>query len=225
MKQYKDNSFVESTRKILLEYQPDGNFEELWKRELDYLTTCRTYDDIQKSDVIDPIIKQDFMNDLMGFYMTFVDARGGEFLMSDVYPTLEIFPLMNGTNLHMHCLLPLSPTRMLLLNHIVFKNGDNGVPILKAMLKLSQIQGDAIVPPKNKYISIGSLNPDVEYIYRVKKIYQKDVEYINALLLNETRVGIIFRNKDKIKDSISAFNNREDTKQKFTLLEEELSKN
>ena len=58
MKQYKDNSFVESTRKILLEYQPDGNFEELWKRELDYLATCRTYDDIQKSDVIDPIIKQ-----------------------------------------------------------------------------------------------------------------------------------------------------------------------
>ena len=158
----------------------------------------QTYDDIQKSDVIDPIIKQDFMNDLMGFYMTFVDARGGEFLMSDVYPTLEIFPLMNGTNLHMHCLLPLSPTRMLLLNHIVFKNGDNGVPILKAMLKLSQIQGDAIVPPKNKYISIGSLNPDDEYIYHVKKIYQKDVEYINALLLNETRVGIIFRNKDKI---------------------------
>lgn len=69
------------------------------------------------------------------------------------------------------------------------------------------------------------MNPDDEYIYRVKKIYQKDVEYINALLLNETRVGIIFRNKDKIKDSISAFNNREDTKQKFTLLEEELSKN
>lgn len=111
------------------------------------------------------------------------------------------------------------------MNHIVFKNSDNGVPILKAMLKLSQIQRDAIVPPKNKYISIGSLNPDDEYIYRVKKIYQKDVEYINALLLNETRVGIIFRNKDKIKDSISAFNNREDTKQKFTLLEEELSKN
>ncbi len=67
---------------------------------------------------------------------------------------------------------------------------------------------------KNKYISIGSLNPDDEYIYRVKKIYQKDVEYINALLLNETRVGIIFRNKDRIRDSISAFNNREDTKQK-----------
>ena len=56
-------------------------------------------------------------------------------------------------------------------------------------------------------------------------IYRKDVEYINALLLNETRVGIIFRNKDKIKESISSFNDREDTKQKFTLLEEELNKN
>ncbi len=80
--------------------------------------------------------------------MTFVDARGGEFLMSDVYPTLEILPVSNEINLHMHCLLPLSPTRMLLLNHIVFKNGDNGMPMLNAMLKYSQIQGDAIVPPK-----------------------------------------------------------------------------
>ncbi len=38
-------------------------------------------------------------------------------------------------------------------------------------------------------------------------------------------VGIIFKNKDKIRDSISAFNNGEDTKQKFTLLEEKLNKN
>lgn len=192
---------------------------------MDFLATCRCYDDIQKSDIIDPIIKQDFMNDLMGFYMTFVDARGGEFLMSDVYPTLEILPVGNGVNIHMHFLLPLSPTRMLILNHIVFKNGDNGVPILKAMLKLSQIQGNAIVPPKNKYKNSTSLSLDDQYIYRVQKIYQKDVEYINTLLLNETRVGIIFRNKDKIKDSISSFNNRDDTKQKFTLLEEELNKN
>ena len=85
MEQYKNNAFDESTRNILIKFQPDGNFEELWKRELDVLASCRNYEDIQHSELIDPIIKLDFTNDLMGFYMTFVDARGGQFILSDIY--------------------------------------------------------------------------------------------------------------------------------------------
>ena len=118
MNQYINNSFNESTRDTLLKYQPDGNFEKLWRRELDILATCRSYEEIEQSDLIDPIIKLDFFNDLKGFYMTFVDARGGEFLLSDIYPTLEVFPITD-INIHLHCILPLSPTRMLLLNHIM----------------------------------------------------------------------------------------------------------
>ena len=53
------------------------------------------------------------MNDLNGYYMSFVEARGGEFLLSDIYPTLEIYPDFIA-NIHMHCLLPLSPTRLLI---------------------------------------------------------------------------------------------------------------
>lgn len=45
---------------------------------------------------------------------------------------------------------------------------------------------------------------------------------MNALVLNETRVGIIFRDKDRIVDSISSFNERTDTKQKFIELENAL---
>lgn len=224
MKQYKENLFDDCTRNILREYQPDENYEELWKRELDYLTTCRSYADIKDSKDLDPIIKQDFINDLEGFYMTVVDARGGHFLISDVYPTLEIFPLGNNINIHMHYLLPLSPTRMLILNHIVFKNGDNEDLLLKTMLQLSQIKGNAITPPKNKYKFNGIINSDDEFIYNVKKIYQKDVEYINALILNECHVGIIFNNKEKILNSVVSFNEREDAKHKFNLLEEELRK-
>ena len=221
MEQYKNNQFDESTREKLLKFQPDGNFEELWKRELDTLATCRSYQEIQESDVIDPIIKLDFTNDLMGFYMTFIDARGGQFILSDIYPTLEIFPT-GVVNIHMHCMLPLSPTRMLLLNHIMFKKENENKPMLKVMRTLSQIKGDAIVPPKNKYVSYGSLNMDDQYIYKVKKVYVSDVQYMNALVLNETRVGIIFRDKDRIVDSISSFNERTDTKQKFIELENAL---
>ncbi len=112
MKQYKENNFDESTRNKLLKYQPDGNFEELWKRELDVLANCRTYKEIEDSEVIDPIIKLDFFNDIKGYFITFVDTISGEFLLTDIYPTLEIFPLVNA-NIHLHYLVPLSPTRML----------------------------------------------------------------------------------------------------------------
>lgn len=221
MEQYKNDKFDASTREKLLKFQPDGNFEELWKRELDFLATCRSYDEIQKSEVIDPIIKLDFNNDLMGYYMTFVDARGGQFLLSDIYPTLEIFPL-GVANIHMHCMFPLSPTRMLLLNHIMFKSKDESDPISGPMIKLSQIKGDAIVPPNNRYKTYGILNPNDEYVYKVRKIYSNDVEYINALFLNETKIGVIFRDKDRIKNSIIAFNRRTDTKQSFEKLEDKL---
>ena len=153
--------------------------------------------------------------------MTFIDARGGQFILSDIYPTLEIFP-MGVANIHMHCMLPLSPTRMLLLNHVMFKKENENNPMLTEMRTLSQIKGDAIVSPKNKYVSYGLLNKDDQYIYKVKKVYKSDVQYMNALVLNETRVGIIFRDKDRIVDSISSFNERNDTKQKFIELENAL---
>ena len=57
----------------------------------------------------------------------------------------------------------------------------------------------------------------------VRKIYADVVDYINALFLNEAKVGIIFRNKDRIINSIMAFNRRKDTKQFFNKLEQEIN--
>lgn len=226
LKQYRDNLFDESTRQILLEYQPDGDFEKLWKRELDDLASCRTFEEIEKSTIVDPIIKQEFINALRTFYITIVDSRGGEFLLSDVYPTLEIFPMPLG-NLHMHCMFPLSPTRLLILNNIVFKKDYIATPLfmpmVETMRKTSKIQGNAIIPPTSKLKKIGFFSGDDEFTYKVRKIYKNDVEYINALFLNEARVGLIFKDKKTIAESIISFNHRDDIKQKFDKLEEELT--
>jgi len=181
-----------------------------------------SYSEIEQSEVIDPIVKMEFINDLLGFYITFVEARGGEFLLSDIYPTLEIFPTVVA-NIHMHCLLPLSPTRMLLLNHIMFKNETIGNPLFSKMVMLSQIKGEAISTPKNRYKIYGSMSPDDEFIYKVNKIYSNDVQYINALVLNETRVGVMFKDIDRIIDSVKVFNKRNDTKQTFIEFENQLN--
>lgn len=220
MEQYRNNNFNASTRKILENYSPAG-FEDLWKREVEELAKCRSYSDIESNEVVDPIIKTDFINDLKGMYMTLVDARGGEFLLTDIYPTLEIFPVQPGVNLHMHCFYPLSPTRMLILNHIMFKE-ETSDPLLNAMKAFSKITGDMIIPPKSKHVMATAFLPGDTYIYKVRKIYQDDVEYINALFLNEARVGVMFRDGKRIADSIYVFNRRGDTKQNYNLLENQL---
>ena len=196
MNQYKDKRFDPATLAILKQYEKDENFENLWKMEIEELSKCRTYKQIEESKIIDPIIKTDFFNDLKGMYMTFVEARGGEFLISDVYPTLEIFPLQPNINIHMHCMYPLSATRLLLLNHIMFKQ-ETADPMLEAMKSFSQIKGDLIALPKNDYTNGMTYAQSDKFIYRVRKIYSSDVEYINALFLNEARVGIAFENRDR----------------------------
>lgn len=222
--QYINNTFTESTRRTLSEYAKDGDFEDLWKREIEEISKMRTFVEFDNSKVIDPIIRMDFETLLMGYYMTIVDARGGEFLLTDVYPTLEICPLFDGTNIHLHFFYPISPTRMLILNHIMFrKDGEikvNSSPVLGPMKRISQIRGLLLKQPRNEYVTPGSMNMNDKYIYRPQKIYAKDLSYINSLFLNEARKGILFRSNEKVIDSIAFFNGEDNTKQKFEELEQ-----
>ena len=100
MEQYRNNNFNESTRKILEKYSPEG-FEDLWKREVEELAKCRSYADVQSNEVVDPIIKTDFFNDIEGMYMTLVDARGGEFLLTDIISYMLLQAAQNGLILTM----------------------------------------------------------------------------------------------------------------------------
>lgn len=222
MKQYTQNMFDDTTRNILKEYAINEDYADLWKREIEELSKCRSYQQINDSTVIDPIIKQDLKNALKGYYMTLVDARGGDFIITDVYPTLEIYPISNGCNIHLHCLYPISPTRLLLLNHIMFRPDENQT--FDIMKERSQIKGNLIIPPGNKYVKGAYIpNENDEYRYKVRKIYSGDVEYINSLILNEARIGIAFNNAEKILPSVRAFNQRTDTKQVLEEFEQRIS--
>lgn len=79
-----------------------------------------------------------------------------------------------------------------------------------------------IIPPKSKRVMPTAFLPGDTYTYKVRKIYQDDVEYINALFLNEARVGIMFRAEERIANSIYAFNRRTDIKQNYDAFEDEL---
>lgn len=228
MNQYKNNNFDSATRSVLENYA-NGDFYDLWKREMAELARCRSYQQIQESSLLDPIIKNDFMNDLKGYYMTVVETRGQDFLISDVYPTLEICPMEDNlishtmVNMKLHRFYPISPSRMLVLNHIMFRSSAPDVlPLLQSMKRVSRIRGDWLTPPKNKYVANGIPHKDDKYIYKVCKVYAQDIEYINALFLNEARVGIVFQNAGGIEKSVEAFNRRSGIKQLYTELERRL---
>ena len=226
--QYKNKTFDEQTLKILSNYVKNDDYEDLWKREICELAKMRSFDEIKNNNLIDPIIKSDFNQLLSGYYMSIVDARGGEFLITDVYPTLEICPLVNRVNINLHYFYPISPNRMIVLNHIMFKkdlnNNVDSNSLLKQMKKFSEIRGNILKQPKQQLSHKGLYNVDDIFIYNPQKIYSNDLEYINSLFLNEARIGILFKNSDKIIESLNHFNERNDTKQKFIELENIIKK-
>ena len=225
MKQYKEKSFTPETMEILKEYQPNEDYEDLWKKELLELTKCRCLKDIVDSTVIDPIIKVDFENSYKGYYMTILDARGGEFILSDIYPTLEIFPLVDA-NIHLHAFYPISPTRAILLNHIMFKKeAKTAGTVMEYFINMSRIKGDLIRQPIPKYKKSPMEHTlDDLFPYKPAKIYENDLNYVNALILNEAKVGLMFRNTEKVNSFVKNFNLRDDTKVSYPELEEALEK-
>lgn len=161
--------------------------------------------------------------------MTFVTSRDQEFLISDVFPTAEIFPLeTKGIYLYPHYMFPISPDLMLLLNMTIIKPGSKSTPITKSMNLFSKIHGNLLKPPKAQYKTSGYFSKEDKFVYNIGKVYSDDVVYLNALALNEVRRGFSFRDDNIIK-SIYFYDTNPSTfkhnKNDFSNLLQQLDKN
>ena len=206
-KQYINGDFSPSTKIILERFVNNNDYVDLWLRELNEILDCDTIDEIDKNKLITPIIKQDIKNEIEGYYMTIVETRGQDFLLTDIYPTTEVFPLgFENANLHMHQMFPISPNRCIILNSIVWKKtSPKDHPFFEPMNTLSKIKGNLLIEPKARYKEYGKHTPDDCFTFTVTKAYAQDVKYINHLLLNEAKEGVVFNNPERILYSISSF--------------------
>lgn len=184
----------------------DNDYVDLWLREINAILDSKSYEDIGKNEEISRIIRQDIQTELNGFYMTFIDTRGQDLILTDVYPTTEDYPMNRdwSVRLHLHSFFPITPSRLLILNHIMFKP-ENKNSEFKNIINFSKIKGNILVDPKPIYTKPGVYSKDDTYIYKVQKIYEKDVQYINHLYLNESKTGIAFCKKDRISSSIATY--------------------
>jgi hypothetical protein len=202
--QYIDGNFDNMTKEHLKDYVIDDDYIDLWLREIEMILNLENYHDLQKNDEVSWTIKTDFWSHLSGYYMTFVTPRGQDFVIGDVYPTAEIYPIgINGANLYPHFMFPITPSLMLLLNHVRFRpESRKGLPILDNMVKFSNIKGNAIATPSAKYIIHGQYSKEDTYTYKINKIYSEETIYLNSLALNEVRQGFSYFDFNRIYQTL-----------------------
>lgn len=155
----------EESREVYSFWQEDGNMTSFWKRNLGQLVNCRSIVEVLDSKTIDEPIKKFMIRDtfgLAGLYLNIVERRGSEdFFLSDCYPLSFDGETPDGKKALLYHIIPISPSRAL----IIAANGVEYVPLGNRGLD------DKIL--KKCSIEHGFLS------LHVKKIYQKDIEFIN----------------------------------------------
>ena len=181
----------EKTKALYSYYQKDGNLSDLWKRNLGKLVNCRSLEEILNHREIDDPIKGFMYRDIVGLYGCYfvvVERRGAfDFVISDSYPTVITGSMENGLELILYSIFPISPDRVIL----IAANGVTGAP-----QSVTVFDDEVLKRPKwnqnKKIITI-----------RVRKVYEKEVEYVNSVIIKEAHDGIAYRDKSRVRIAIS----------------------
>lgn len=207
--QYLEKKFDVLTKASLKPLVQNNDYIDLWLKEINEILDADSFDTLKDSKILSWEIKTDLQNELLGYYMTFVESRGQDFILSDIYPTTEIYPINFElkADITLHSFFPLTPSLILILNHVMFRE-DRKIDdsFLNSMITFSNIKGNMLVTPKAQYVSKRAHSDEDIYHYHLKKIYQRDVEYINKLFLNEVKTGFVCTSYEKIKSSVKSYN-------------------
>ena len=167
--------------KMYSQYQKNGNFEDTWRRNLGYLVNCRSGEEVLNHKDIDEPIKIFMMRDvlgLLGLYLVVAERREGPgFIVGDAYPTAVTGTTIQGVQLPMYSINPISPNRIIL----VVGNGVEAAP--RHVLGFRQT---ILYKPQ--------WNVQEESItMRVKKLYPEEVQEINRSIANAVKNGFVFQ--------------------------------
>ena len=167
-------------------YQKNGDLSDFWKRNLGNLVNCRSMKEVWNHKDIDDPIKIFFQRDTCGYfglYFIVAERRGPiDFIISDVYPTIIYGVTAEGIELPMYSVFPISPDRIILLT----ANGVEGAPKSVATFS-NEVLKKPKWNPKKRVLTI-----------HVKKLYEKEVRYVNSVLIKEAYEGFAFKNEDRI---------------------------
>jgi len=169
------------TKAFYRQYQKDGDFLDMWKRNLGYVAQCRSLEEVLNCLDIDKPIKMFLSRDTEGYfgrYFAVAEANeGNSFAIGDAYPVVITGTLPNGVPVEMYDIYPISANRVLFLVCRGVEATPAGVLQLRSFLFL---------PPR----PIAESNC---IKLRVKKLCTDEVQYINKQITDIAEQGFAFK--------------------------------
>lgn len=175
------DKYVES-KNILFHLRENETMVDFWKRNLSYLVNCRSLNEILNNEDIDNEIKIFMRKDIYGLfgkYIVVFESRGNEdFFIGDSYPLVITGEYMN---LPIYDYFPISPNRVIVL---VAEGIENIPQYIKKY-------------PNNNLKRPIDINKTHKKIH-ISKIYQNDVISINDDIIKNSKIGIIYKDEERI---------------------------
>lgn len=173
----------ENSVKLYSYYQKNEDYIDMWKRNLGYLVNCRSVEEVWKHPHIDDPIKILLTRDTLGIwglYLVVVENKeNGGFIIGDSYPTEVSGITMQGFPVCMYMINPISPNRVIL----VVANGCQYAP-------RGVIGFRPAILNKPRQLDSGEIQ------LRVKKLYPEEVKVINKAILDATKMGYVFCDRE-----------------------------
>jgi len=177
-----DAKLTKQSKKYYKQYQIDGDFLDLWKRNLGYLVQCRSFDEVWNHPQIDDPMKLFIRRDTVGYFGKYIvvaeASDDDDFIIGDTYPVAVTGTKANGLPLNMYDIFPISSKRVFLMANIGIAGTPRDVLFLRNFL---------FMPPVYK-------KEQNLLRIRVRKMCRDEVQYINKEIATNANQGFVFRN-------------------------------
>ena len=171
---------MEDSKDFYTNWQPNGDFNDLWKRNLGLLVNCRSIKEVMEHNNIDEPIKIFMHRDTQSYFGTYfvvTEVRGNKnYIIGDCYPTVRFGETRFDPKLHLYSLYPISPTRMIILA----SNGVDRTPQEFVLFDKKLLKKPFVDSNKNIHIN-------------VKKMYERDVNSTNKDIIESSKYGYIYK--------------------------------
>lgn len=175
----------EASKAIFSNYQKNGDFVSLWKRNLGHVVNCRSLKEVLENPFIDDPIKAFMARDtfgLAGMFIIVAERRGEEdFFLSDTYPLVQNGTCDNGFSLPLMAFYPISPSRI----------------IIAAYRGIRGARQEVRTFAKQFFAEPYLLNDKKTLRFTVKKIYQKEISSLNDSMFENASEGVAFFDEKK----------------------------
>lgn len=177
---------TQNAKKHYKNYQKNGDFQDLWKRNLGYIVKCRSIKEIIEHPDIDDPFKFFFYRDtigISGLITVIVEPKEAEsFLVGDTYPVDVRGVVDSGREIPLYGIFPISRNRVVL----IVESGAREAP-----REVTHFRNCIFNPP--------SFNQETDLIrIRVKKLYPEEVRYINGEIFKTSNDGVASSDKNTI---------------------------